>query len=97
MPATDLSALVAEELAIPVAPEVAAMAAAIAARHPSARAVLFYGSCLREKNLDGLEGLSGVAVVGVNVGDLALDDPFDPDHLPYEPHGYVLTIAAEAP
>lgn len=48
-----------------------------------------------EKNLDGLDGLSGVALVGVNVGDLALDDPFDPDHAPYEPHGYVLTVAAE--
>jgi hypothetical protein len=48
-----------------------------------------------EKNLEGLEGLAGVAVVGVNVGDLALDDPFDPDHEPYEPHSYVLTIAAE--
>ena len=50
-----------------------------------------------EKNLDALEGLAGVAVVGVNVGDLALDDPFDPDHRPYEPHGYVLTIAVEPP
>lgn len=31
------------------------MAAAIAARHPgAARAVLFYGSCLREQQLDGL-------------------------------------------
>ena len=50
-----------------------------------------------EKNLDALEGLAGVAVVGVNVGDLALDDPFDPDHAPYEPHSYVLTIAAEPP
>jgi hypothetical protein len=50
-----------------------------------------------DKNLDGLDGLSGVAVVGVNVGDLALDDPFDPDHAPYEPHSYVLTIAAETP
>jgi hypothetical protein len=52
-------------------------------------------STTAEKNLDALEGLSGVAVVGVNVGDLALDDPFDPDHVPYEPHSYVLTIAAE--
>jgi hypothetical protein len=50
-----------------------------------------------EKNLDALDGLSGIAVVGVNVGDLALDDPFDPDHAPYEPHGYVLTVAAETP
>jgi hypothetical protein len=50
-----------------------------------------------EKNLDALEGLAGVAVVGINIGDLALDDPFDPDHTPYEPHSYVLTIAADAP
>ncbi|RVT93335.1 hypothetical protein [Sphingomonas crocodyli] len=50
-----LSALVAEELALPVEPAVAAMAAAIAARYPNAaRAVLFYGSCLRETRLDGL-------------------------------------------
>lgn len=46
--------LVAEELARAVDPAVADMAAAIAARHPGARAVLFYGSCLREANLDGL-------------------------------------------
>ncbi|MEO8142330.1 MAG: hypothetical protein ABI617_06705 [Sphingomicrobium sp.] len=50
-----LSELVAAELAEPVDPKVAAMAAAIAARHGEAsRAVLFYGSCLREKQLDGL-------------------------------------------
>ncbi|QTH24202.1 hypothetical protein HRJ34_12225 [Rhizorhabdus wittichii] len=50
-----LEALVAAELAEPVDPRVAAMAGAIAARHPAAaRAVLFYGSCLREANLDGL-------------------------------------------
>lgn len=49
-----LAALVAGEIAQPVDGKVAAMAAAIAARHPSARAVLFYGSCLRETNLDGL-------------------------------------------
>jgi hypothetical protein len=46
-----------------------------------------------EKNLDDLEGLAGVAVVGVNIGDLRLDDPFDPDIAPFEPHGYVITIA----
>ena len=47
--------LVAAELAQPVDPRVAAMAAAIAAKHGAAsRAVLFYGSCLREKQLDGL-------------------------------------------
>jgi len=47
--------LVRAELSIPVDPRVAAMAQAIAAQYPgSARAVLFYGSCLRESELDGL-------------------------------------------
>ena len=47
--------LVRAELEQPVDPRVAAMAAAIAARHGAAsRAVLFYGSCLRESRLDGL-------------------------------------------
>jgi hypothetical protein len=47
--------LVAEELAEPVEPRVASMAAAIARRHGAAsRAVLFYGSCLRADQLDGL-------------------------------------------
>jgi hypothetical protein len=51
----DLPALVAEELALPVDPRVTAMAAAVAALYPgAARAVLFYGSCLRERELDGL-------------------------------------------
>jgi hypothetical protein len=50
-----LPTLVAAELAEPVDPRVAAMAAAIAADYPgAARAVLFYGSCLRESALDGL-------------------------------------------
>jgi hypothetical protein len=47
--------LVAGELSTPVDPRVTAMAAAIAARHHDAsRAVLFYGSCLRQQQLDGL-------------------------------------------
>lgn len=50
----DLRSLVAAELAEPVEPRVSEMAAAIAARHPGARAVLFYGSCLRQRELDGL-------------------------------------------
>lgn len=50
-----LSMFVAAELAEPVDPRAAAMANALAALYPgAARAVLFYGSCLREKNLDGL-------------------------------------------
>jgi hypothetical protein len=50
-----LRALVAAELAEPVDPRVSAMAAAIAAKYgAAARAVLFYGSCLRERQLEGL-------------------------------------------
>jgi hypothetical protein len=53
--------LVAEELAIPADPRVTDMAVAIAARYPNAaRSVLFYGSCLRESQLEGLMlGLQG--------------------------------------
>ena len=47
--------LFAEELAQPVDSRVAAMAEAIAGEHGDAsRAVLFYGSCLRQQQLDGL-------------------------------------------
>jgi len=52
---SDLRELVADELNTPVDRRVSAAAAAIAAKHGAAsRAVLFYGSCLREKQLDGL-------------------------------------------
>jgi hypothetical protein len=50
----DLRELVAKELNAPVDPRVSAVAAAIAAKHGAAsKAVLFYGSCLRERELDG--------------------------------------------
>jgi hypothetical protein len=50
-----LETLVAEELAIPVDPRIVEFATAIAKVHGKAsRAVLFYGSCLREKQYDGL-------------------------------------------
>ena len=49
-----LRTLVAGELAKPVVPAVTEMAAAIAARHPGARAILYYGSTLREARLEGL-------------------------------------------
>ena len=50
-----LESLVADELAQAVDPRVRDMAVTIAARHGAAsRAVLFYGSCLREKKLEGL-------------------------------------------
>ncbi|MHA6768299.1 hypothetical protein [Sphingobium ummariense] len=54
MPSPLLS-LVTAELSAPADPRAAAMARALAAKYPqAARAVLFYGSCLRERNLDGL-------------------------------------------
>lgn len=47
--------LVTAELGAPADPRAAAMAGALAAQYcAAARAVLFYGSCLREANLDGL-------------------------------------------
>lgn len=47
--------LVAAELSEPVDPRAAGLAAKVAALYPgTARAVLFYGSCLREHHLDGL-------------------------------------------
>jgi hypothetical protein len=47
--------MVAAELAVAVEPQVREVAAEIAAKHGAAsRAVLFYGSCLRERRLDGL-------------------------------------------
>ncbi len=52
---TRLAALVADELATPVDCRVSIMAEAIAVTHGAAsRAVLFYGSCLREAQFEGL-------------------------------------------
>lgn len=52
---SQLLSLVSAELCAPADPRAAAMAGALAAQYPAAaRAVLFYGSCLREANLDGL-------------------------------------------
>lgn len=49
-----LTQLVADELAIPAHPQVQAFAAHIASQYPNAaRAVLFYGSCLRSEQLEG--------------------------------------------
>ena len=52
--AHSLTQLVRAELTVAVQPAVTEMAAAIAALHPGSVAVLFYGSCLREEQLDGL-------------------------------------------
>jgi len=53
--AEGLTDLVRAELARPVDPRVREMAEAIAALHPgAARAILFYGSCLQQRRLEGL-------------------------------------------
>jgi hypothetical protein len=49
-----LRALVEAELTQAVDPRITAMAATLAQRHPGTLAVLFYGSCLRQSQLDGL-------------------------------------------
>jgi hypothetical protein len=49
-----LQQLIADELAVPAMPQVEAFAAHVAAQYPAAaRAVLFYGSCLRTEQLEG--------------------------------------------
>lgn len=49
-----LTQLVADELAVPALPQVNSFAAHIAGQYPAAaRAVLFYGSCLRSEQLEG--------------------------------------------
>jgi hypothetical protein len=51
---SSLTQLVAEELVVPALPQVQTFAAYIAAQYPAvARAILFYGSCLRSEQLEG--------------------------------------------
>jgi hypothetical protein len=48
-----------------------------------------------ERNVEDLDGLAGLAIVGVNAGDIGPQDPFDPDQTPFEPHGYVVTLVSD--
>lgn len=45
-----------------------------------------------EQRVVSLEGLSGLLVVGTNVGGVDLAHPFDPDVAPYEPAGGTLYV-----
>ena len=94
-----LRELVAAELAEPVDPRVADMAAALAGRYPgAARAVLFYGSCLRQRELDGLM-LDFYLIVSdyreaYGRGWLALANRIIPPNVfPFEHHGLVAKYA----
>ncbi|ATE66658.1 hypothetical protein [Rhizorhabdus dicambivorans] len=94
-----LEQLVAAELAEPVDPRVSAMAAAVGAKYGTAsRAVLFYGSCLREANLDGLM-LDFYLIVSdyraaYGKGWLAFANRLIPPNVfPFEHHGLVAKYA----
>lgn len=93
-----LRALVAAELSQPVDLRVAALGPIIAARHPGARALLFYGSCLRETRLDGLM-LDFYLIVGdyrqaFGRRWLALANRLLPPNVfPFEAHGLVAKYA----
>lgn len=51
-----------------------------------------FGDSHAERTIVGLDGLSGVLVVGVNAGSMDRSHPFDPDELPLMPHGYTVTL-----
>ncbi|HEU4407940.1 MAG TPA: hypothetical protein VFS43_21945, partial [Polyangiaceae bacterium] len=53
------------------------------------------GAFAAERRVLGLDGLAGVLVVGVNVGDEGPGSPFRPDEWPYEPHAGTLALFAE--
>jgi len=46
-----------------------------------------------EQRVVNLEGLSGLLIVGTNVGGVDLAHPFDPDAAPYEPAGGTIYVA----
>lgn len=91
--------LVARELAEPVDPRVSEMAAAIATRFgEAARSVLFYGSCLRQRELEGLM-LDFYVIVSdyrqaYGRGWLAFANRLIPPNVfPFEHHGLVAKYA----
>lgn len=51
-----------------------------------------YGKTQATQTLVNLGELSAVLIVGMNLGDIARDQPFDPDDAPHEAHGYTVTL-----
>ncbi|HAF42275.1 MAG TPA: hypothetical protein DCG90_11005 [Sphingobium sp.] len=96
---SQLLPLVTAELTAPADPRAAAMAGALASQYPdAARAVLFYGSCLREKNLDGLMLDFYLIVsdyaVAYGKGWLARANRLIPPNVfPFEHHGLIAKYA----
>lgn len=51
-----------------------------------------YGNTKVQQSMVDLEGLAGLLVVGMNLGDLNRAFPYDPDEAPFAPHGYTVTL-----
>jgi hypothetical protein len=45
-----------------------------------------------ERTLDDVDGAVGVLIVGINLGGIDLAHPFDPDHEPFEAHGFTVYV-----
>ncbi|WP_437278738.1 hypothetical protein WME90_47310 [Sorangium sp. So ce375] len=52
-----------------------------------------FGSSRAQRTVVGLDGLSGLLVVGVNAGSMIRTHPFDPDEAPFMPHGYTVWLS----
>ena len=47
-----------------------------------------------ERTLVEQEGAAALLIVGTNLGDIDRSHPFDPDHEPFEPHGFTVYLTA---
>lgn len=45
-----------------------------------------------ERSIVEYDGAASVLIVGTNLGGIDLAHPFDPDHEPFEPHGFTLYV-----
>jgi hypothetical protein len=51
-----------------------------------------FGTTHVERTVVGLDGLTGLLIVGVNAGSSDRSHPFDPDAQPLMPHSYTVTL-----
>ncbi len=45
-----------------------------------------------ERTIEDLDGAVGLLIVGINLGGVDSSHPFDPDHEPFEPHGFTVYL-----
>ncbi len=45
-----------------------------------------------ERSILDYDGAAGILVVGINLGGVDASHPFDPDHEPFEPHGFTVYL-----